>query len=264
MRKIDKFAFHMIFSWFIRVHPPGIYILKITIVMIAENFNSKSVQSHYESSRKQAIAYLFTTGAKALVITEQKSTASDAFIGANMEAELKKEIINDEKVRLIKRRLAENYSIQVFKYSRTGKQRPISMKVKHDSHTHMFFSWKSKNNIKKHFVFGKLATVEPLVTKPVESVTSYYANDKTPSTQHCMQPPAALEQMTLPFLRFRNSDRMLDIRFNSIYEMEACLEMLGLSPAAVWTQLAAPHPVPHKSNNNNSNSDPSPSRSSKS
>ena len=150
--------------------------------MIAENFNSKSVQSHYESAKKQAISYLFTTGAKALVITEQKSFQADAFVGANMEAELKKEIINDEKVRFIKRRLAENNSIQVYKYSRSGKLRTIHMKIKHDSQVHTFFSWKSKNNIKKHFVFGKYATVEPLMTKQEESVSTYYSSDKSPSS----------------------------------------------------------------------------------
>lgn len=216
--------------------------------MIAENFNSKCVQSHYESAKKQAIAYLFTTGAKALVIMEQKSFHADAFVGANAEAELKKEIVNDEKVRLIKRKLAENHSIQVYKYSRSGKLRTIYLKIKHDTHMHPFFSWKSKNNIKKHFVFGKYATVEPLMTKPEETVTAYYSSEKSPSNTHVVQQPITLDHhnMTLPFLRFRNSDRLLDIRFNFIYEMEACLEVLGLSPAAVWTQLKTPHPVPHK------------------
>ena len=214
--------------------------------MIAENFNSRCVQSHYESAKKQAIAYLFTTGAKALVIAEQKSFNAEAFVGANTEAQLKKEIDNDEKVRLIKRKLAENHSIQVYKYSRSGKLRTIYLKIKHDSQMHPFFSWKSKNNIKKHFVFGKLATVEPLLTKPVESVTSYYANEKVTNSSNSAPPLSAPENMILPFLRFRNSDRLLDIRFNSIYEMEACLEMLGLSPAAVWTQLHTPHTVPHK------------------
>lgn len=216
--------------------------------MIAENFNSKCVQSHYESAKKQAIAYLFTTGAKALVIMEQKSFHADAFVGANTEAELKKEIVNDEKVRLIKRKLAENHSIQVYKYSRSGKLRTIYLKIKHDTHMHPFFSWKSKNNIKKHFAFGKYATVEPLMTKPEETVTAYYSSEKSPSNAHIVQQPVAIDHhnMTLPFLRFRNSDRLLDLRFNFIHEMEACLEVLGLSPAAVWTQLKTPHPVPHK------------------
>ena len=147
--------------------------------MIAHNYNSKSVQAHYESAQRQAIAYLFTAGAKALVVTEQKANNSTAFVGVNEEAELKKEIINEERVKLIKRKLCENNPIVVYKYSRNDQQRTISMKIKYDSHGHMFFSWKSKSNIKKHFVFGRHTTVEPIITNTAVSLAAYYSNAKT-------------------------------------------------------------------------------------
>jgi hypothetical protein len=212
--------------------------------MIADNFNSKCVQGHYESAKQQAIAYLFTAGAKALVISEQKSyQAEDAFVGANEEAELKKEIINEERVKLIKRKLSENNPLQVYKYSRNEQLRSISLKVKHDAHGRTFFSWKSKNNIKKHFTFGRHTTVEPVVTHATESLSTYYANAKT-ATQYNYHAVSTVH-VKLPYLRFRNSERVLDLRFQTVYEMEATLELLGLSPAAVWLTSDPSTPVPH-------------------
>lgn len=126
--------------------------------MIVENFLSKTMQEHYVCPRKQAIAYLFTTGAKALVLMEQKSNAA-GFIGANVEAEVKKEIINEEKIRSIKRKLLEHHAIEVNKFSRYGKLRTVFLKVKHDSH-HDLFIYKSKNNMKKVFTIDKTTTIE--------------------------------------------------------------------------------------------------------
>lgn len=210
--------------------------------MIADNFNSKCVQAHYESTKKQAIAYLFTTGAKAIVIAEQKASMVDAFVGANEEAELKKEMIHEERVKFIKRRLQENAAVVVYKYSRNEQLRTINLKVKRDAQGHMFFSWKSKNNIKKHFLLGKHTTVEPVITNATESLATYYANAKT-ATQYNYH-STATEQVKLPYLRFKNSDRILDIRFQTVYEMEATLEVLGLSPAAVWLTSGPSTPIP--------------------
>lgn len=213
--------------------------------MIAENFNSKSVQAHYENAKKQAIAYLFTTGAKALVIADQKADNSgiDAFVGANEEAEVKKEIINEEKVKLVKRKLSEHNAIPVYKYSRSGKLRTVQLKVKHDTHMHIFFSWKSKNNIKKHFVFTKYSTVEPLTPQQM-------AGPPTASNNAVINEAffsSAFDQLALPFIRFKNQDRLLDIRFSTHHDMEACLEILGLSPVAVYAAIAAPVGVPQRS-----------------
>jgi hypothetical protein len=213
--------------------------------MIAENFNSKCVQAHYDSVRSQALAYLFTTGAKAIVIAEQKAFMSDAFVGANEEAELKKEIINEERIRIIKRRLHDNHSITVYKYSRTEQLRPVALKVKRDSHGHLFFSWKSKNNVKKHFVFGRHTTVEPIITTTTESLAVHYSNAKT-ATQYSYH-STSTEQVKLPYLRFRNRDRILDIRFQTVYDMEATLELLGVSPASVWLTSGPATPIPTRS-----------------
>lgn len=213
--------------------------------MIAENFNSKSVQAHYESAKKQAIAYLFTTGAKALVITDQKADDDtvEAFVGANEEAEVKKEMVHEEKVKLVKRKLSEHNTIPVYKYSRNGKLRTIHLKVKHDSHMHIFFSWKSKNNIKKHFVFTKHSTVEPLT--PQQMVAPPSAHEQAIVNEAFFS--SAFDQMALPFLRFKNPDRLLDIRFTTHHEMEACLEILGLSAVAVYAAITAPLGVPQRS-----------------
>lgn len=191
------------------------------------------------------MAYLFTTGAKAIVIAEQKASLADAFIGANEEAELKKEIINEERIRLIKRRLHDNHSLTVYKYARNEQMRPVAIKVKRDAHGRSFFSWKSKNNVKKHFVFGKQTTVEPLVASITESLAVHYSNAKT-ATQYSYH-STSTEQVKLPYLRFKNSDRVLDIRFQNVYEMEATLELLGVSPATVWLTSGPPTPVPHRS-----------------
>ena len=200
--------------------------------MIAQNFNSENVKAHYDNTKEQAIAYLFTTGAKALVVTGQKACQSDASIGANEEAELRKEIINEERVKLIKRKLSENNPIVVYKASKNEHLRTINLKIKRDAHGQTFFSWKCRNNIKKHFFFNKNTTVEPVITAQSVSLAAYYANPKS-TTQYNFQ-STSTEPMQLPYLHFKNNDRVLDIRFQTVYEMEACLELLGLSPSSVW------------------------------
>lgn len=209
--------------------------------MLSENFNSKSIQAHYESSKKLAIAFLFTAGAKALVISEQKFLQSGAFIGTNIEAEMRQEIVNEEKVRVIKRKLSEKNAIQVYKNGRNGKLRSIRIKVKHDSSS-ICFVWRSKNNLKKYFIFDKQTTVQPLTNAPADSLIECYSKFKSSISYSYLS--SSFDQQTLPFLRFQNSDRVLDIRFNNIHEMEACLELVQLYSPTLWQSFSTTTPPP--------------------
>ena len=38
---------------------------------ISDHFNSKVIESHYQKSKNQALAFLYTIGAKALVLSEE-------------------------------------------------------------------------------------------------------------------------------------------------------------------------------------------------
>jgi hypothetical protein len=74
------------------------------------------------------------------------------------------------------------------------------------------------------------------MTKPVE-LGHYSSNVKTP---HHLS--LAFDQSVLPFLRFRNADRLLDIRFKTVFDMEACLELVQVYPPSIWHLIAPPPP----------------------
>jgi hypothetical protein len=216
--------------------------------MISENFNSAGVVLHYASARSQALAFLFTTGAKALVIAEQKSNnggyrVSDAFIGANEEAELKQEMVNSERVKSVRRQLIENNAIAVYKHSSSGRLRIIRLKVKHESK--LTLSWRSHLNFKKYFVFDLSTTVQPL-TPLTPHLPTNTSKAKSPSTRldHLASDTEHGSCLSLPFLQFRNATRSLDVRFITLHEMEACLELLSISPPAVWNSLSVSPPSP--------------------
>ncbi|KAJ1435237.1 hypothetical protein B484DRAFT_446173 [Ochromonadaceae sp. CCMP2298] len=203
--------------------------------MISENFNSEGIKAHYASARSQALAFLFTTGAKALVIAEQNSNNEDAFIGANEEAELKQEMVNEERVKCVRRQLIENNAIPVYKHSANGRLRIIRLKVKHDS-KQLRLSWRSHLNLKKQFLFDLTTTC--LQINPTESQKSESSRGDHLSVSSQGSLSHSSDQLFLPFLQFRNASRKLDVRFCSLHEMEACLELLSISPLAVWHSIS--------------------------
>jgi len=280
---------------------------KVMATMIVNNYHCRNIDAHYMSEKRQAVAYLFATGAKALVIMAQRAKHinnncndiyNDVFHGPNTEAKLKIEIINEEKIRNIKRKICENKPIEVIKYSRKGQTRNILLKIKHNK-SQILFVWKSKSMLglkfKKNFSVDKNKHIEKwmLTSNDDDGDNSYNEdynhenddynndpgnndqnkyrddidNDKTSNDILSLSPMVSDtknmdnnsinrnnqykhqqqhhqhhhqqqysncindDNMILPFLRFENNKRILDIQFMDFCEMKACLELIVNNPS---------------------------------
>eukprot|EP00981_Chlorochromonas_danica_P000050 scaffold26_cov159-Ochromonas_danica.AAC.13 len=104
--------------------------------MFAESFNSPMVRWHYCSARQQALSFLLTIGAKALVMTEavDLQPASNKLAGINEEAQMRKVIVSQERVRSLRRNIVEKVPLRVCKQARNGEIRPIEVVVKSEGH----------------------------------------------------------------------------------------------------------------------------------
>lgn len=271
--------------------------VKFMASMIVDNYHCRHIDAHYMSEKRQAVAYLFATGAKALVIMAQRAkhinnncdeNYNDVFHGPNTEAKLKIEIINEEKIRNIKRKICENKPIEVIKYSRKGQTRNILLKIKHNK-SQILFVWKSKTilglKFKKNFSVDKNKHIEKWMltsndddgdnnnnednnhenddyyNDPGNNDQNKYRddidNDKTTNDILSLSPIVSNtknidnncingnnqykhqqhsncindDNMILPFLRFENNKRILDIQFMDFCEMKACLELIVNNPS---------------------------------
>jgi hypothetical protein len=181
------------------------FLIAIIFSMLSFEFDTNIA---YEKNK--AVAFLFTIGAKALVLQEQRTVIQDALNGLDEEAALKVEIDREERIRCIRRDALSR--IQVHKISRSGKLRMLYIKFHIDSYRDGLFTWKSLWRYKKVFVLDK-------------SLEVARAEDVTFSTTQ--------KKDSIVFLRFRNSTRHLTIGFSSKEEMLALLEVLSeLLPSA--------------------------------
>lgn len=197
-------------------------------IIVSDLYFSKSVQSHYHRSRSKAIAFLFTIGAKALVIASQQSSVYkiEAINGINDEAKIKHEMDIEERIRYIKRQILDKESIAVHKLSRTGHTRLIHLKLNNDRTNGSSMSWKS-GYIKKKFFFDKEFTVVSLDQQSLDVMlhSVEYRNhfcERLNGSTHA-----------LPFIRFENQTRQVNIRFGTYVEMIAFLQCIDCCQSTV-------------------------------
>lgn len=193
-----------------------------------DQINSRVLESHYRRSKNQAIAFLFTIGAKALVLAEQTGFQRESFRGCNEEAELKKEIINEELIRQVKRKFSEKEGVLVNKRSRKGETRPILLRIKTDIDKKVStFVWRSKYKRRKTFVVDKEKGVRAVKPAELDGRLRGSSNHTRPL------PPSPIKHVNkfgfdpcaLPYVRFQNKDRHLDLQFRQIQDLEACMEI---------------------------------------
>lgn len=183
--------------------------------LLTENFNSLTIRGHYFNVQEQAVAFLMTIGAKALVLEEQKalhilSLDNNSMIsnqddsatpltgvddsaggwessdnssakhlslpipqldhkGINDEAEMRHQMINDEKIRSIKRKIMSKTLLNVWKRGRNNQIRLIGMTLYHDKRKGTYIMWRSKMNYTKKFEISANTEVSRVVQEtPVE------------------------------------------------------------------------------------------------
>mmetsp|Transcript_3962 Transcript_3962/g.5494 ORF Transcript_3962/g.5494 Transcript_3962/m.5494 type:complete len:226 (+) Transcript_3962:75-752(+) len=209
---------------------------------ITDHFNSLEIKSHYHAAKKRALAFLFTIGAKALVLAENDFNNSNC--GLNEEAELKKGIINDENVRNIKRNIAKSKEIEVQKVSKRGIRRTLFLKIRQSNQCQGVLVWKSAAlKHTKKFILDNTLNIQVLNSKfeysslfPSEieptastSLGRGYGESKIDSQfdlLHDFCNNIVLNDNKLPMIRFQNSVRSMDIQFKTLQEVEACLQII--------------------------------------
>ena len=211
---------------------------------IEDHFSSKIIRSHYSESKQKAIAFLFTIGAKALVLAE--NDFNDSNCGLNEEAELKKDILHDENVRMIKRNIVEKKEIEVQKLSKKGISRKMFLKIRKNKQHTGVLTWKSSLKQTKRFILDNKLSVQLTNTSKFE-YSSLFPKDHdevSPNSEikvdpgsltakdliheFCNQIIVNSKGVVMPTIRFQNSVRYIDIQFKTLQEMEACLQIIQM------------------------------------
>lgn len=199
-----------------------------------ENFASSLIESHYQTKRNQAIAFLFTVGAKALVLAEHHCQ-HDTYRGLDEEAEAKQEMVHEEKVRSMKKKFLEKFGVSVCKISRSGTLRKVNIRLRqYNTARGNFLIWRSKLKLRKFFKLDRTLSVQTL------HITEGSNSHHEPAPLLITNGPNASKEKYnhVPLLRFQNGKRRLDIQFNSIYEVEACVQIVQqCQPACDTTRI---------------------------
>ncbi len=202
--------------------------------------------------RNKAVAFLFTIGAKALVMEEHAKQNVDSAM--EEEAVIKHEIDREERIRDIRRESLDR--LQVYKISRSGKIRMLYIKFYFNHHRSGIISWKSMWKFKKLFVLDKTLQItfvdsekiyagaerKPASSSPKTGIGTglQAAAMQDDSSAEIRQPRADESNLkSVTFLKFENRSRYLIIGFGDLEEMHALLEIISerLPSAQVPQQL---------------------------
>ncbi len=154
------------------------------------------VRWHYSSARDQALSFLLTIGTKALVMTEFRQVESNKLLGINEEAQIRKVIVSQERIRSIRRNIVEKVPLLVWKWARNGVTRPIEIIVKSAGKRYTVLEWRSKLNYAKRFEVHD----DTLINRKIQDNVS--EGD---------------------IVRFKNRKRFLDLQFKIKTEADAFL-----------------------------------------
>lgn len=233
--------------------PPG---------MLTENFNSAEIRRHYYDARSQAAAFLITIGTKALILEEQKNSTVLAQEGINDEAEIRAKMVNEERVRSIRRRIMSKVALSVLKRGRDEKIRTVDIILHQDKKKGTYLSWRSKLNYSKRFeipqgtIVSKLAIVDISLKQPTKGTpkrgsTRFEIMDIN-KAEFTIKHKIKEQYPSASFLRLTNASRSLDLSFQSPLELEAFLfilqrqvgvhlqpEVMSVSPAPSQNNLSS-------------------------
>jgi hypothetical protein len=237
------------------VFSPLIYIFYhlccvLQMALITQNFHSPLIRDHYYDRRQLAVHFLVTTGAKALVLEDQKSHELSLYDGIHEEAELRYQIVTLEKIRSIKRKLLEKQSIKLMKCSRKGKYRAIDVILEHSRKDETNIIWLSKYNYVKRFFVDKHTQIT-LLEKPknysLAQVIDISSLSCSPPQEYCASPGKSTQQNSpnspskqhheiLP-IRLKNHHRYLDVFFYNLYDLEAFILTLHRFSSVNYSNL---------------------------
>jgi hypothetical protein len=230
--------------------------------LLTENFNSAEIRRHYYDARSQAVAFLFTIGTKALILEEQKCSVPLVYGGINDEAEIRAKMVNEERVRSIRRRIMSKVALSVLKKGRDEKLRTVDIILHQDMKKGTHVSWRSKLNYSKRFeiphgtIVSKLAIVDmnlKQATKgtPKRGSTRFEVVDINKS-EFQIKHKIKERYPSASFLRLTNASRSLDLSFQSPLELEAFViilqqqvgvslnpEVMSVSPAPSQNNLSS-------------------------
>lgn len=213
--------------------------------LLTDTFSSAEIRRHYYDARSQAAAFLFTIGTKALVLEEQKATSAIDHDGINDEAEIRARMVNEERMRSIRRRIMSKIALSVLKRGRDEKIRTVDIVLHHDKKS-TYLSWRSKLNYSKRFEIPSGTIVSKLVIADQQLTYRAAASTGEPSLHkgHSKRGSTSFEVVDInktefnikhkikeqypsaSFLRLTNAARSLDLSFQSPLELEAFLFVL--------------------------------------
>lgn len=206
--------------------------------LLTDNYNSPIIRSYYSDRRKQAYAYLMTVGAKALVLEEQKSQEklNKCRSGINEEAEMRKKMIEQEKVRSVKRKLFEREGLYFIKYSRKKKLRLVKIVIEHsqDNITHLLW-FSSYRYIKRFLVESNIRiSLLPSFSTVFSAQSCGYTECSSSSTKNNQILPLSLSPRDtintsikdIIGIQLKNRIRTIDCYFFNVIELEAFLLVL--------------------------------------
>jgi hypothetical protein len=204
--------------------------------LLTDNYNSPIIRSYYSDRRKQAYAYLMTVGAKALVLEEQKSQGKLIIYknGINEEAEMRKKMIEQEKVRSVKRKLFEQEGLYLIKYSRKKKLRLIKIVIQHSQDNITNLLWFSTYRYIKRFLVDTNIRITLLPSFSAVFSTQCCYIDCNATTKNSQILPLSLTPTDaintnikdIIGVQLKNRTRTIDCYFFNVVELEAFLLVL--------------------------------------
>jgi len=170
------------------------------------------VRGHFRSARSQALSYLLTVGAKAIVLATTTQDRVVMFRGLDEELAAKENMRREEDVRRLRRQLADKQGITVVKRARNSVVRRINLRIR----THNGISclqWRAHSfpYLKKYFPFVPLVDAA-VVNRHRGQVINFRGSD--------------LDKWPFWCVRVKNADRELDIGFESIRDADAFVILL--------------------------------------
>ena len=140
---------------------------------------------------REALVFLHTVGAKALVISENVTLGNDVVILENLDEEFvaKQEMVIEEQIRIFKRNMSIEPGLLVLKRGQDNKTREIYVRYVMNDGSYGI-AWKSKYfNMNKYFDLSSLFTEQQ------------FPNEETHTPDG--------------FIRLRNPTRHIDLKFES-------------------------------------------------
>ena len=126
----------------------------------------QAIRNHYISKKSQALAFLMTVGAKALVLAEVGSgSVSSIQESFDEEEAIKRKMIAEESLRQFQTSFCDKPGIAAMKVGRNGKSRCVELRFK-DKDKEYQIVWKSTLKFQKSFKLDDQSKVE-MVKTPV-------------------------------------------------------------------------------------------------